>query len=332
MSILVTGASGFIGTHLVQHLVQRGESVHLLCRPTSDLSIFKEREIRIFRGDILDPTSVERAMEGCDRVFHLAAYARNWSKEPQVYYEINVEGLKNIFEVALKRSVKKVVFTSSSLTIGPSNGSIVNESAGLTDGFFTEYQRSKYVAEKEVEKYVEKGLQVVTVNPTRVFGKGLLNEGNSVTKLIQLYLNGKWRIILGDGEAIGNYVFVEDVVVGHLLAMEKGRTGEKYLLGGENVAFKEFISLLSELSNRYYWVFSIPPSLALAYSQLEKFRARWFNHYPMITPGWVRIFLHDWGYSCEKAERELGYRVTSLRKALKLTIQWLEQEKDEETS
>jgi farnesol dehydrogenase len=330
MSVFVTGATGFIGNHLVEQLVQKGELVHVFCRQTAYQTSPDNRNIKVFRGDIRNPESVENAMMGCDRVFHLAAYARNWAKDPKTFYDVNVGGLKNVLDAALKNSIRKVVFTSSSLTIGPSNGSSVNETDGRTAGFFTEYERSKCTAEEEVQEYVKRGLQVVTVNPTRVFGPGLLNEGNSVTKLIQMYINGQWRVILGDGKAIGNYVYVHDVVQGHLHAMERGRAGEKYILGGENVHFNDFLNILSELSNRKYRLFHVPPFLAIAVSEIEKVRALWSDHYPLITPGWVKLFLEDWGYSCVKAQSELGYIITPLREAMEITIGWLERTKNSE--
>jgi farnesol dehydrogenase len=324
MCILLTGATGFIGTHLVRFLVARGEAVRVLCRPTADLTSLTDRKVEIFWGDILNVASVERAISGCDRVFHLAGYARNWDKDPHTFVTVNVRGLKNVLEAALKVAVKKVVFTSSSVTFGPSNPMVVTESVTRTAEFFTEYEHSKFLAEESVRHYLQAGLNVVIVNPTRVFGPGLLNEGNSVTMMIQLYLQGKWRLVLGDGRGMGNYAFVHDVVKGHVAAMERGAMGEKYLLGGENVSYNEFFEMLAELSKRKYRLFHVPPSLALAVSQLEKFRAEWFGHYPLITPGWVRTFLADWAFSCAKAERDLGYKITLLREALDSTVKWLD--------
>jgi farnesol dehydrogenase len=233
--------------------------------------------------------------------------------------------MKNILDAAVKHGVKKVVFTSTSLTLGPSNGAPVSESAVRSAAFFTEYEYSKFIAEKEIRNYLQAGLNVVIVNPTRVFGPGLLNEGNSVTRMIHMYLQGKWRLVLGDGRGIGNYVFVGDVVRGHLLAMEHGRQGERYILGGENISYNDFFKLLAELANRNYRMFHVPPALALAVSELEKWRAQRLNHYPKITPGWTQLFLADWAYSIARAERELGYTTTPLREALATTIAWLEQ-------
>jgi farnesol dehydrogenase len=323
MRILVTGATGFIGGQLVRHLARQGEAVRVLCRSGADLKPFNDLNLEICPGDILDAASVERAMAGCDRVFHLAAYARNWAKDANAFFAVNVGGLKNVLDAALKTAVKRVVFTSSGVTLGPSNGCVANESAARGPEFFTEYERSKIVAEENIRHYLQRGLEVVVVNPTRVFGPGLLSEANAMTKMIQLYLQGKWRLVLGDGRAMGNYAFVDDVVEGHILAMSHGKAGERYILGGENASFNNLFNIIADLCGRKYRLFHVPPALALAFSEIEKRRAQWFDHYPLITPDWVRTFLANWACSCAKAERELGYAITPLRQALATTIAWL---------
>ena len=324
-TVFVTGGTGFIGQRLVQWLTKRGDTVHILCRPTADTVPSDTTNLRIFYGDILDPPSIERAMAGCTRVFHLAGYARNWARDPHAFIETNVNGTKNLLAAAQKTGVKKVVCTSTSVTLGPSNGAAVDESTKRTVDFFTDYERSKSMTEEAIQSYTKAGLSVVIVNPTRVFGPGLLTEGNSVTKMIQMYLRGKWRMLLGDGKGVGNYAFVENIAQGHLLAMENGATGEKYVLGGENVSYNDFFSLVAQLSNRKYRLFHVPTPLALAFSEVEQRRALWLGQYPTITPGWVRTFLADWAFSSARAERELGYTITPLAEALKKTITWLEQ-------
>lgn len=215
-----------------------GHQVHTLCRPTANISSLKRDNIRILWGDVLDRSSVERAMKGCRRVYHLAAYARNWARDKTLFYDVNVGGLRNVLSAAVKMSVERVVFASSSLTLGPSNGSEVTEAAPSTGEYFTHYVHSKVLAEREVTSYRNEILEVVTVNPTRVFGPGLLTESNSVTRLIQWYVRGWWRLILGDGQATGNYVYAPDVIRGHIQAMETGQPGERYILGGSNVTLK----------------------------------------------------------------------------------------------
>ena len=329
MNILVTGATGFIGHNLVEQLVQRGERVHLLCRPTANVSIFNQKNVHVCWGNILDAASVSRSLEGCDRVFHLAAYAKNWASNPNTFIEMNVGGLKNILDAAQSNGVKKVIFISSVVTLGPSNGVATSESSVRTTECFTDYERSKILAEETVKEYVRGGMHVVIVNPTRVFGPGLMSEGNSVTKMIQWYLEGKWRFILGDGNGVGNYAFVQDLVNGMLLAMEHGKSGERYVLGGENVSYNKFFEVLSEVSGRHHKLFHLPAKVAMLTSQVEEWCAKHFQHYPAITPGWVKTFLADWAVSCAKAEQELGYRITPLREAFEITIDWLRQQGNE---
>ncbi len=325
MKVLVTGATGFIGRELTRFLSSQGYSIRALCRPKSDSAALSKDTVQVFRGDVLDSLSLKQAVLGCDYVLHLAAYAKNWSKDPRTSFEVNVTGTKNVLDASRKARVKKVVITSSCVTFGPSNGTPTKESDERTDGFFTKYERNKFDAEELVTDYVGEGLPVVIVNPTRVFGPGLLSEANSVTVMTQQYLKGKWRLILGDGSSVGNYASVEDVVRGHWLALRWGRPGEKYILGGENLSYNEFFDVLADISRKRYQMIRVPVWTALAISNVEELRARWFGHYPLITPPWVKTFVSDWAFSSEKARSELGYTVTPFREALHNTVIWLNQ-------
>ncbi|MBM2846412.1 MAG: Dihydroflavonol-4-reductase [Bacteroidetes bacterium] len=324
-SIFVTGATGFIGGNLVRQLLRRGEHVHALCRASSDVSALHDQRVRIVHGEVTDPKAVEEGMKGCDRVYHLAGYARNWAKDKQTYHNVNVRGTETVLEVARRLGVRRIVVTSTELTFGPSNGIPVDETTVRSLQFFTEYERSKHEAEIVVVRYARQGLHAVIVNPTRVFGPGALTEGNSVTKMIDWYLSGKWRFILGNGTNVGNYGFVDDVVKGHILAMESGKPGEKYILGGENISFNQFFEALATVSNRKYRLVKIPSAVAFTVASFEAARGRWFNYHPLITPEWTRVFLADWQRSSAKAQRELGYVVTPFLESLEQTVTWLEQ-------
>jgi farnesol dehydrogenase len=323
MKSFITGGTGFIGRELLKDLLNRGEEIHLITRRPIAEPIGDKNRVRVFPGDLLDAESIQHAMEGCDRVYHLAGYARNWARDPQVYDRVNIDGTRNVLQSALLQSIRRVVVTSTIMTLGPSNDEPITESTLPVAPGYTHYERSKYEAEKLALSFVKEGLEVMVVNPTRVFGPGLLNEGNSATRMIKWYLEGKWRFILGDGTAIGNYAFVRDVVLGHIAAMERGQPGERYILGGENLSYNEFFETLNRVSGRRHALLHLPRSLALGVGHLEELRSKWLGGYPGITPPWVRTFLIDWACSTEKAERDLEHRTTPFPAALKQTVDWI---------
>ena len=324
MPTFVTGGTGFIGHKLVHRLRQSGEAVHVLARKTSDLSGLRQEGVRVFYGDVTDRASLKAPMQGCDRVFHLAAYARNWARHPSVYVDVNVGGFKNVAETALESGVGKMVFTSTSLTLGPSDGETVNEETPRkTDVFFTPYEETKHLAEIEGAALAERGLPLVILNPTRVYGPGKLTEGNSVSRMVEMFLNGKFPFILGKGEEIGNYVYVDDVVDGHLRAMSDGRAGQKYILGGENVSLNDFFTVLSQLTGKEPPGFHLPAFAARLFARFEELKAWALGVYPLITSGWMDVFLHDWAFSSQKARAELGYSSRNLKEGLEITCDWL---------
>ena len=328
-TIFVSGATGFIGTKLVIELVKTGHTVHALTRATSNRAGLEHERIRLVRGDILDKESIRKGMEGCTRVFHLAAYAKNWARDKGVFYAQNVDGMKNVLAAAKDTGVRRAVFTSTVVVFGPSPPGIVRDESmrRITPRYYTEYEESKTIAEAEALQYVEKGLDVVIVNPTRVYGPGKLTEGNSVTLMIDLYDRGKVPVLLNGGKNVGNYVYVDDLVGGQILAMERGKTGERYILGGENSSLKHIFELVDDVSQKRHFQINLPPPLAYFYSNIEKLKAEWFGLYPQITPAWIETFLQDWAYSCGKAERELGYRVTPLKDGIRTTYEWLLQQR-----
>jgi nucleoside-diphosphate-sugar epimerase len=324
-TIFVTGSTGFIGTKLVNELIQRGHTVHALTRGTSNKEGLSHERIKLVTGDILDRKSLEKGMEGCNQVFHLAAYAKNWAKDPKVFFEQNVGGMRNVFDTAAALGVERIVFTSTIVAFGPTPPGVVGTESmpRITDRFFTEYEETKTLAEREALQMAAKGLPVVVVNPTRVYGPGKLTEGNSVSLMIDLYDRGKVPVLLNDGRDVGNYVLVDDLVRGHILAMEKGKIGERYILGGENASLKQLYQLVDEVSGKKHFQMNLPPKIAFLYAGFEKKKAEWFGMYPQITPGWVETFLQDWVYTPSKAERELGYTITPLREGVRMTYEWL---------
>lgn len=324
-TVFVTGATGFIGTKLVGELIAKGHRVHALSRATSNREGLQHERITIVPGDIMDPESLRGGMEGCTQAYHLAAYAKNWSRDPSIFFRQNVDGMRNVFLAARDAGVRRIVFTSTIVVFGPTRAGIVGDERmpRITDQYFTEYEESKAVAEQEALRMAHDGFPVVIVNPTRVYGPGKLTEGNSVSLMIDMYDRGKLPVLLNGGKNVGNYVLVDDLVRGHLLAMERGTIGERYILGGENSSLKGLFGIVDELTSKKHWQLNLSPRLALMYAGFEKKKAELSGLYPQITPGWVETFIRDWAYSSSKAERELGYTITPLKEGVKRTVDWI---------
>jgi nucleoside-diphosphate-sugar epimerase len=319
-SVFITGATGFVGGAVIRALGARGMRIRAIVRKTRRIPL---TDTDIVIGDLSDQNVLASAMKGCDGVIHLAAYARNWARNPREFDETNVAGTKRVLAAALASGVRRVVHTSSVMTIGPSNGVPLDESAQRTGPPVTDYERTKIAAERVVGEFVRSGLDVVMVNPTRIFGPGPLTEANSVSIMIRDYLNGRWHLLPGDGSAVGNYAFVEDVAAGIANALERGRSGERYILGGENLSFRQLFDAVAGLAGESHFLIPVPTLAASIFSRIELLRATLFNGYPLITPGWVTTLFGNAAYSCAKAESELGYHITPFSTAMGATIDWL---------
>ncbi len=189
----------------------------------------------------------------------MAAYTKPGSADPSLPYKTNVTGTVNVLEAAAVCHVKKIVLTSTGGTMGCSkNGNPVNELTNSKPQFNTIYEKTKFEAEKIAKEYSARGIDIVIVNPTRVYGPGILSKSNSLTKLIKLYISGFWRILPGNGNSIGNYVYINDVVDGHILAARSGIKGERYILGGENLTFRELFDITGEISGKKRVLFPLP--------------------------------------------------------------------------
>lgn len=322
--VFVTGGTGFIGSILVKKLLERGFSVRALKRerPAEPMP-----NLEYIRGDITDRKSVRAAMDGCGYVFHLAAYAKNWSADSDVFTRVNIDGTRNVFTAAQETGIEKIVWTSTIVTLGfTPPGIIGSEEMPRSNIYFTEYERTKTMMEQEAHGWIKNGLPLVIVNPTRVFGPGELSESNSVTRLIDMYRKGQFPFLLNWGRNIGNYGFAEDVVEGHIAAMERGQIGERYILGGENRSLRDFFQTVDKVDGKKRFQLKIFWLIPMLTAYVLEQRAKWFGIYPPITPGWIRTFLADWAFSCDKAERDLGYRITPFEEAIRKTCQWFDQQ------
>jgi len=323
MNIFITGATGYIGNNLAKKLAGEGNTIHALCRDAQN-KVLDHPNIKIFSGDITDIPSIQKAMEGCEQVYHLAAYAKVWAKDPTTFYKLNVEGSKNVFDVARNSGITKTVFTSTAGTLGPSGKKPVEEGDERIGEPFTTYELSKTQAENLCSEYCNKySMNIVTVNPPRVYGPGIVTESNAVTRLVKLYMAGKWKIMPGDGKRTGSYVYVDDVVKGHILAMQKGRSGERYCLAGVNATYIEFFDLLAKLTGKKASLIPLPVWAMMFAGNVLELYTKLTSKPPLLTPPWIRKYYYDWSMSSEKAQRELGYTYISLKEGLQKTIDWL---------
>ena len=320
MAILVTGATGFLGSHVARKLVERGERVRILLRKTSRTSNIDDFDAERAYGDILDIDSVRQALKGCDTLYHVAGIVSSRKSDYRRMEEINVKGTFNVLSSALEAGVKKAVYTSSVAAIGVDpGGGIANEKTLFTlEPMGIQYINTKYYAEKEALKFYEKGLPLVIVNPSVVIGAGDIYL--SSTALIVWYCKKKFPGYMNGGV---NVVDVEDVAAGHILAAEKGRVGERYILGNRNLSIKECFSILERITGIPSPKRKVPYFMALTAGFIRERIIR------VSSPSFVlqdvdsakagRLY---WYFDSSKAVRELGFPQTPVEESLKKTIKW----------
>lgn len=327
MKIFLTGATGFVGSQLAIRLANNGHKVHALVRSVNRAKIQASHEnIRFFEGNLDDETAYTKAITDCEQGYLLAAYAQVWNKNPEIFYNINVTANLNLIKACHALGVQKVVLTSTAGVFGPSQeNEEITENSELWTELTTHYEKSKLQAENEIKEYTKNSKNhVVIVNPTRVYGPGKLSASNSVTRMIKEFYEGKWHVYPGNGKALGNYVHVKDVINGHLLAMEKGKSGENYILSGENATYRELFEKTSEISGRKTWLVGIPIWVMMLIAKIQMALIPLTKKGPLLTPGFVKKYTFNWKNSSNKAKLELGYTCRNLDKGIKSVIDWVE--------
>ena len=322
MKTLVTGATGFLGSHVARALVERGEEIRVLVRASSDLRAIEGLNAERVRGDLRDRNSLDRAMQGVQRVFHVAADYRLWAKDPTEIHESNVAGTQNLLDVARSAGVAKFVYTSTVATIAvPRDGDLPNEKTqSSVDEMIGEYKRSKFQAEQCALHAAKKGLPVVIVNPTTPVGPGDWKP-TPTGKIVVDFLNGRMPGYVDTGL---NFVPVEDCAHGHVLAADRGRVGERYILGGRNLTLKQMLDILSFTCGRPSPRWKIPYAVAYAAGWVDMGVSRLLNREPQIPLEGVRMARHKMFVDASKAERELGFAPGPIEAALHRAVSWYE--------
>ena len=248
MKALVTGATGFIGAAVARALLDSGIEVRVLVRPTSNLKNLDELNVEPVHGDLEDPSSLRQALAGCQQLYHVAAHYALWDQHPSIFYRVNVDGTRNLLTAASQVGVERIVYTSTIGAIGlPEGGGPGTENTPLVPSQLAgDYKRSKYLAEQEVLKLAQSGVPVVIVNPTAPVGERDVKPTPTGQIIVDFMLGRMWAYI----ETGMNLVDLEDVAIGHLRAMERGRIGERYILGNRNMTFYEICTILSPTDDR----------------------------------------------------------------------------------
>jgi dihydroflavonol-4-reductase len=324
MTTLVTGASGFIGSAVVRALLQSGRHVRVLLRPQSDRRNIEGLPVRVVIGDLADRTSLAQAVAGCDALFHVAADYRMWVPDPDHIYGINVSGTRELMMAAADAGVSRIVYTSSVATLGLNDdGSPADEDTPTTIAdMIGHYKRSKFLAEQAVRELVaQTGLPAVIVNPSAPVGPRDIRP-TPTGRLIVDAARGRMPAYVDTGL---NLVHVDDVAIGHVLAFERGRIGERYILGAENMSLRDILSAVAEISGKHAPRLQVPHSVVLPLAYACEIWARLSGSEPWITVDAVRLSKKHMYFSTDKAKHELGFEPRPAREGLVDAIAWFHQ-------
>jgi dihydroflavonol-4-reductase len=318
-NVLVTGATGFIGSNLVEALLKDGCNVKILRRRESDMRALEGLEAEPCLGDVRDAAAVLDAVKGCDTVFHAAAIVSYWKRERPLMEAVNVGGTRNVVDACLKSGVRRLIHTSSVAAIGfPGHGMTADENTMFNwEPYDIGYRNTKWAAEQEIARGVKLGLDAVMVNPSVVIGpRDIHFHGGQLIrdiyhKRIFYYVNGGMSV-----------AYVKDVVRGHLLAADRGRTGERYILSGESLSHREIISTIAEIVGGIKPFFRMPSAAVTTVALIAEAAGNILDKKPWVTRELFAGSRFRYHFSCKKAEAELGYSAIPFQQAVSNTFEW----------
>lgn len=323
MRAFVTGATGFVGSHVARALAQQGANLRLLVRSSSRTDNIADLRAEVEMGDLREPESLKNAMRGCEYVFHVAADYRLWVRDPEQMYRANVEGTRAVIQAAQECGVRRVIYCSSVATMGfTETGQIVDEDTPVSLGdMIGHYKRSKFMAEQIALEAGRKGANVVVVNPTTPIGEQDIKP-TPTGRIIVDFLKRKFPAYVDTGL---NLADVREVARGHLLAMEKARPGERYILGGENLTLKQILDKLSALTGLPSPTMKVPHAVAMGFAALDQFfTGMVLGKEPRATIDAVKMGRKMMFASSARAELELGYRTLPVEDALRRAVNWFQ--------
>ncbi|HET7875778.1 MAG TPA: hopanoid-associated sugar epimerase [Methylomirabilota bacterium] len=320
MDVLVTGGTGFVGANLVRELLRARQTVRVLARRGGDRRALEGCRVEIIEGDLLDRESVRRAVAGARQVYHVAADYRLWARDPRELYRTNVEGTRNVLDAAAEAGVERIVYTSTVGAVGiPKDGSPGDEATpvSLAD-MVGAYKASKFLAERVADEWAARGAPVVIVNPSAPVGPWDVKP-TPTGQMIVDFLRGK---MVGSLDTGLNVVHVSDVARGHVLAAERGRLGERYILGHQNLSLAEIFGALARITGLPAPRFRIPYGVAWMAAAAMEGAARLTGGAPPVPLTAVRMARKRMYFSAAKAVKELGLSQTPVEEALRDAVQW----------
>ena len=318
-NILVTGGTGFIGTHLVRRLSNDGHNLKLLVRETSDISPFEDlKNIEYVIGDVREIDSLYKAVDNVDLIYHLAAYTKMWAKDKSVINDINIKGAENIAKVVLDKN-KRLIYISSFITLGGTSEEPVDETFESEEGLLLDYGKTTFQAKKLIKEYIGKGLNATMFYPGIVYGPG---DFNIFGQMLHDIIARKFLGVPGKADKIGCFVYVNDVINGFVSVIDRDDLkGEDFILGGKNIILNDWINLIAEIAGvkkpRHF-----PMSLALVYAWSCELKTKITKKMPYINRPTVKMMDYNWVYSSKKAIEKIGYKITPLREGMTKTIEW----------
>jgi dihydroflavonol-4-reductase len=321
MKVLITGATGFVGAAVARAVAATGADVRVLVRQDSELGNLDGLAVEHVHGDLRNPDSLRRALAGCRQLYHVAAHYALWARDPSVFYDVNVTGTRLLMEAARDAGIQRIVYTSTIGAIGlPEGGGLGTEQTPVSlVQKAGDYKRSKFLAEQEVLALARAGLQVVIVNPSAPVGERDIKP-TPTGQVIVDFMKGRMPAYIDTGM---NLIDVDDVAVGHVRAMERGRPGERYILGNRNLMLRDIFELLSKLTGIPAPTIKLPRLAILPLAYLNKWLADYVTHRPPRIPlEGVKMAKYKMHYDCSKAARELGLPQPPIEIALEKAVRW----------
>jgi dihydroflavonol-4-reductase len=321
--IFITGGTGFVGANLIRLLLQEGYQVKALVRKNSNLTNLQDLEIELVEGSLNDSNLAEK-MQGCDYLLHVAALYSLWQKDKNLLYQANVLGTRNILKSAREVGIKRTIYTSSVAAIGVrTDGILADENyQSPVEKLVGNYKKSKYYAEQEAHQAVRLGQDIVIVNPTSPIGAYDLKP-TPTGEIIVRFLRGNMPAYVNTGL---NFIAVEDVAQGHLLALKKGKTGERYILGNQNLTLQEFLAKLAKITNLAVPRIRLPVWLPLTFALIDEYLLSKLSKSPSVAVEAVKMSGQFMYYDSSKAVRELGLPQTDIDKAIISAVNWFQQQ------